>query len=158
MFLCIVQDVIERGGSTSERNTDRQLSVEFRVKGSDRSYEGEIYAVEPNVDRETRSQRARARCANPEGELFPGAFADVELAVNEIENALTVPSIAVIPELGSKKLFVIEEGRAVARLVETGVRTDTEVEIVRGLEPGDHVIVSAIQRLSSGLAVKEKAL
>lgn len=132
-------------------------SLRFRVKGSDRDFAGEIYAVEPNVDRETRSLRARARCANPDGELLPGAFADVELAVNEIENALTVPSMAVIPELGSKKLFVVEDGRAVPRLVETGVRTETEVEITRGLAASDHVIVSAIQQLSSGLAVREKA-
>lgn len=130
--------------------------VSFRVKGAAREYEGEIYAVEPNVDSETRSLRARARCLNPDGELLPGAFADVELAVNETENALTVPSIAVIPELGSKKLFVLEDGRAVPRLVETGIRTDTEVEITRGLDPSDRVIVSAIQQLRSGLPVRER--
>ena len=132
-------------------------SVTFQVKGSDRTFSGEIYAVEPQVDRETRSLRARARCPNPEGLLLPGAFADVELAIDEIEDALTVPAMAVIPELGSKKLFVVEDGRAVPRLVETGVRTETEVQIVRGLEPRDHVIVSAIQRLHAGLPVREKS-
>jgi membrane fusion protein (multidrug efflux system) len=132
-------------------------SVRFRVKGSDRDHEGEIYAFEPNIDRETRSLRARARSANPDGELVPGAFADVDLAIREIEDALTVPALAIIPELGSKKVFVVEDGKAMPRLIETGVRTPTEVQIVRGLEPGDRVIVSAIQRLSSGLPVREKA-
>lgn len=131
-------------------------SVRFRVKGSSRDHEGEIYAYEPNVDRETRSLRARARCANTDGELLPGAFADVTLPVRQIDDALTVPSMAVIPELGSKKVFVLEDGTAVPRLVETGVRTDTEVEITRGLVEGDRVIVSAVQRLSSGLPVREK--
>lgn len=132
-------------------------TVVFRVKGTARDHTGEIYALEPNVDSETRSLRARARCANPEGELLPGAFADVELAINEIEDALTVPAIAVIPEMGSKKVFVVEDGKAVPRLVETGVRTDTEVQITRGLVAGDRVIVSAIQRLNSDLPVREKA-
>jgi len=132
-------------------------SVRFRVKGSTRDHVGEVYAFEPNVDRETRSLRARARSANPDGELLPGAFADVELAIREIEDALTVPAIAIIPELGSKKVFVVEDGRAVPRLVETGVRTDTEVQVIRGLAASDKVIVSAIQRLSSGLPVREKA-
>ena len=132
-------------------------SVRFRVKGSTRDHEGEIYAFEPNVDRETRSLRARARSANPDGELIPGAFADVELAIREIEDALTVPAIAIIPELGSKKVFVMEDGLAVPRLVETGVRTDTEVQVIRGLVANDRVIVSAIQRLTSGLPVREKA-
>lgn len=131
--------------------------VRFRVKGSARDHEGEIYAFEPNVDRETRSLRARARSANPDGELLPGAFADVELAIREIEDALMVPAIAIIPELGSKKVFVLEDGLAVPRLVETGVRTDTEVQVIRGLEATDRVIVSAIQRLSSGLPVRERA-
>jgi membrane fusion protein (multidrug efflux system) len=132
-------------------------TISFRVKGVARDHVGEIYALEPNFDRETRSLRARARCDNPDGELLPGAFADVELAINEIEDALTVPAIAVIPELGSKKVFIVEDGRAMPRLVETGVRTDTEVQITRGLSPGDRVIVSAIQRLNSGLPVSEKS-
>ena len=132
-------------------------TVRFRIKGADRVFEGEIYAVEPTVDRETRSLLARARCPNPDGKLLPGAFADVTLAVNEVDNALTVPAMAVIPELGSKKLFVVEDGRAVPRLVETGIRTESEVEITRGLEPGDHVIVSAIQQLASGLPVAERS-
>lgn len=131
--------------------------VRFRVKGSARNHEGEIYAFEPKVDLETRSLRARARSANPDGELLPGAFADVELAIREIEYALTVPALAIIPELGSKKVFIMVDGQAVPRLVETGVRTDTEVQVVRGLATDDKVIVSAIQRLSSGLPVREKA-
>jgi membrane fusion protein (multidrug efflux system) len=131
-------------------------TITFRVKGTDRDHTGQIYALEPNVDSETRSLKARARCANPDGELLPGAFADVELAINEIEDALTVPAMAIIPELGSKKVFVVEDGKAMPRLVETGVRTDTEVQIIRGLEAGDRVIVSAIQQLNSGLPVREK--
>ena len=132
-------------------------TVKFRVKGSVQDHEGVIYAFEPNVDRETRSLRARARSSNAAGDLFPGAFADVELAIREIEDALTVPAIAIIPELGSKKVFVMEDGQAVPRLVETGVRTDTEVQITRGLVASDKVIISAIQRLRSGLPVEEKA-
>ncbi len=133
-------------------------TISFRVKGTDREHTGEIYALEPNVDRETRSLRARARCANPDGDLLPGAFADVELAIHEIADALTVPAIAIIPELGSKKIFVAEDGKAVPRLVETGVRTDTEVQITRGLAVGDRVIVSAIQQLSSGLPIRENTV
>ena len=132
-------------------------TVHFRVRGAEGRFEGRIYAVEPNVDRETRSLRARARCANPDGRLLPGAFADVEIAVREIEDALTVPALAVIPELGSRKVFVVEEGRAAPRLVVTGVRTESEVQVVSGLEAGDRVIVSAIQQLASGREVVERS-
>ncbi len=131
-------------------------TVRFRVRGSDAAHQGTIFAVEPSVERETRSLRARARCRNPGGRLVPGAFADVELEIREIADALTVPAMAVIPELGSKKLFVVEGGVAVPRLIETGIRTDTEVQVTRGLAPGDRVIVSAIQQLRSGLPVAER--
>ena len=128
--------------------------VEFRIKGTDERHEATIYAIEPQLDPATRSLRARARSANPGGALLPGAFADVEVVVRAVEDALTVPSIAVIPELGGKKVFVVEEGRAMSRVVETGIRTDTEVQIVRGLEVDDEVIVSGVQRLVSGLRVE----
>ncbi|MGB5174621.1 MAG: hypothetical protein WBQ30_07755, partial [Thermoanaerobaculia bacterium] len=57
------------------------------------------------------------------------------------------------PELGGKKVYVLEEGRAEPRVVETGIRTKTRVQITRGLEPGERVIVSNIQRLASGVEV-----
>jgi membrane fusion protein (multidrug efflux system) len=128
-------------------------TVHFRVKSSEESYEGVIYAIEPAVDFETRSLRARARCSNPAGVLMPGAFADVELVVNEIEGALTVPAMAVIPELGGKKVFVFENGEAMPRVVETGLRTEDAVQIVRGLNADDRVIISGIQQLRPGLTV-----
>jgi len=77
----------------------------------------------------------------------------VELAVRQVEDALSVPSLAVVPELGGKKVYVLAEGRAEPREVETGIRTETRVQITHGLEPGDQVIVSNIQRLASGVEV-----
>jgi membrane fusion protein, multidrug efflux system len=95
-----------------------------------------------------------SRVPNPDGALVPGAFADVELVIAEVEDALVVPSLAVIPELGGTKVFVLEDGKAQPRPVETGIRTDTAIEVTSGLAPGDQVIVSAIQRLRPGLPVE----
>jgi membrane fusion protein (multidrug efflux system) len=81
----------------------------------------------------------------------------VEIVVRRIEGALAVPSRAVIPELGGKKVFVYEDGQARPRPVETGLRTAELVEVTTGLEPGDQVIVTAIQRLRPGLAVEIEA-
>jgi membrane fusion protein (multidrug efflux system) len=82
-----------------------------------------------------------------------GAFADVELVVERIEDALAVPARAVIPELGGKKVYVVEGGTAQPRKVETGLRTEDSVQVIEGLAPGDRVIVTAIQRLRPGLPV-----
>ncbi len=128
--------------------------VEFRVRGTERRHSAEVYAVEPRIDPETRSLLIRARTPNRNGALLPGAFADVSLTVGEVADALVVPSLAIIPELGGKKVFIVENGVARPRRVETGIRTDTEVQITSGLSPGDRVIVSAIQRLRPDLPVR----
>jgi membrane fusion protein (multidrug efflux system) len=74
--------------------------------------------------------------------------------VREVAGALAVPNLAVIPELGGKKVFVYEDGKAQERRVETGIRSAEWIEVTTGLEPGDQVIVSAIQQLRPGLAVE----
>lgn len=129
-------------------------SVRFRLKGVAEEFSGRIYALEPAIDPDTRSLTLRARSPNPGGRLLPGAFAGVEVTIREVPDALSVPAIAVVPEMGGKKVFVLEEGRAVPRIVETGIRTDTRVQITRGLSPGERVIVSNIPRLRTGIEVE----
>ncbi len=128
--------------------------IQFRTKGTEEAHTGTIAAVEPLVDLETRSLTIRATSPNPDGDLVPGAFADVEIVVRRIEGALAVPNRAVIPELGGKKVFVVADGEAQPRSVETGLRTAELIEVTRGLEANDQVIVSAIQRLRPGLPVQ----
>lgn len=129
-------------------------TIRFRVQGVEEPFEGTIYALDPAIDPQTRSLTLRARAANPDGLLLPGAFTEVELAVRQVDDALSVPSLAVVPELGGKKVYVLEEGRAEPRVVETGIRTETRVQITRGLEPGEQVIVSNIPRLARGVEVE----
>lgn len=129
-------------------------TITFFIKGLERDFEGTIYAIEPTVDQDTRSLLLRAQSENPGGVLFPGAFADVRLVVEEVPEALTVPSIAVIPELGGKKVYVLEGDKAVSRPIQTGIRTEERVQVTAGLEPGERVITTAIQQLRDGLDVE----
>jgi len=128
--------------------------MSFRVEGFERAFPGMIYAIEPSVDAATRSLRVRARCPNSDGALIPGAFANVDLVLRSISDALTVPSIAVIPELGGKKVFVFEDGAAQPRTVETGIRSESVVQVTSGLTEGDIVIISGTLQLQPGLAVE----
>ena len=128
--------------------------ITFTVEGSDRVFPGTVYAIEPSVDAASRSLRMRARCPNHDGLLLPGTFANVELAIRSVADALTVPAIAVIPELGGKKVFVFRDGRAEPRPVTTGIRNDSEVQVTSGLDAGDLVITSGILQLQPGLEVE----
>lgn len=128
-------------------------TVTFEVRGIEGERTAVIQAIEPTVERETRSLTVRAEAPNPDHRLVPGSFADVEVAIREVSDALTVPALAVIPELGGKKVFVFEDGKAVARSVTTGIRTSDSVQITSGVEPGERVIVSALERMRDGLEV-----
>jgi len=128
--------------------------ISFAVEGFERAFPGTIYAIEPSVDAATRSLRVRARCPNSDGALIPGAFANVDLVLRSISDALTVPSIAVIPELGGKKVFVFEDGAVQPRTVETGIRSESVVQVTSGLTEGDIVIISGTLQLQPGLAVE----
>lgn len=141
--------VPEKYGSRIELGT----TITFTVAGLEKKFEGEIYAIDPRVDPSTRTVLLRAICSNNEGRLLPGTFASVEYSLSEVEDAILVPSVAVVPGVSEKYVFVVQDGKAVRRAVQVGTRTQTSVQVLEGLAPGDLVITSGIQQLRGGLSV-----
>jgi membrane fusion protein, multidrug efflux system len=143
-----------------ERYMDRLSTggeVSVRVAGLADAFTGSIYAIEPCIDETTRTLRLRARAANPGGRVIPGAFATVEIPLREIPDAILVPAGAIIPGLNEKTVFVLEEGKAVSRKVETGLRLASDILVLSGLNAGDVVITSGQLQLRPGMAVKAVA-
>lgn len=129
-------------------------TVYFTVAGGEGRATGTIYAVEPKIDPSTRTVLIRARAPNPEGRLAPGAFAEVELILREIPEAIMIPTQALIPDLGGHKVFVVQGGVAAERRVEIGIRTEKDVQIVTGLQAADTVITTGILQVVSGAPVR----
>lgn len=142
--------------AVAERHMSRLApgaSVEIALAGRSEPLAGRLYAVEPQIDPATRTIQLRARAKNPGG-IMPGAFATVRLALRAIPDALLVPANALVPGLNEQSLFVLEDGRARSRNVQTGLRLAREVQITSGLEPGAIVITSGQLQLQSGVAVR----
>ena len=127
--------------------------IAFTVAGRPQRFAGTVYAYDPRIDSETRTLLIRALCPNPGEVLLPGAFANVELTLGETEDALLVPAEALIPDFKTAFVFVVRDGKAERREVVTGVRTDSRVQIVAGLEPGEMVVTSGLPQLRHGSAV-----
>jgi membrane fusion protein (multidrug efflux system) len=127
--------------------------ITFTVAGHATTFTGTVYAREAAIDAVTRTLRVRATSPNDDGALIPGGFANVEVAFGKRDGIL-VPSFAVVPELNGHRVFVLRSGKAEARNVEIGTRTDDRIEVVRGLAPGDTVITSAILQLRDGAPVQ----
>jgi membrane fusion protein (multidrug efflux system) len=128
--------------------------IAFTLDGRTEEFAGEVYAYDPRIDEGTRTLLIRALCPNPGGALLPGAFANVELTLNEISNALMVPAEALIPDYEASHVFVVKHGKAEQRRVATGIRTASRVQIVAGLESGDVVVTSGLPQLRPGSAVR----
>lgn len=72
---------------------------------------------------------------------------------NEIKDAIAIPSEAIVPEMGKNKVFVYRSGVAQPVDVEIGIRTEAEVQIVRGLAAGDTILTSGTLQLRTGMPV-----
>ncbi len=125
--------------------------VRFDVDG--RVFNASIYAVESKVDIGTNTLPVRAIYPNKNDELTPGLYASVELTLSTIHNAIAVPSEALISEMGISKVFLYKNGKAESTPVTTGMRTESQVQILKGLNVGDTLIASGILQLRSGMPI-----
>lgn len=128
--------------------------LEFNVEGRLDTLSADVYAAEATLDYETHTLLVRAKHPNSDGSLISGQYASIRLKQNEINDAIAVPAEAIVPEMGSKKVFVYRSGKAVPVDVVTGIRTESEIQIVKGIEPGDTVITSGTLQLRKGSQVK----
>ncbi|MES2922260.1 MAG: efflux RND transporter periplasmic adaptor subunit [Verrucomicrobiota bacterium] len=124
----------------------------FTVAGSGQVYEGAVTVLEPAIDVATRSLLVRGLCTAPKG-LLPGGFAEVTLTLNGLANGFLVPSQAIVPSARGQGVYVIEDGKAKMKTVEIGIRTDEQVQVLRGLNENDVVATTNLLRIRPGLEV-----
>jgi len=130
-------------------------TVFISIEGNTKKFIGKIYAFDPKIDAGTRSLKVRALIDNSKKEIFPGSYAQVSLVLKS-ENSVVIPSMAVIPDLRGQKTYVIHNGKADLIFIETGVRTDSTIEVIKGLNSGDTVVTEGIMGLKPGMQVKIK--
>lgn len=132
--------------------------ITFTVQSSQKTFEAVVYAIEPKIDPATRTLRLRAISWNKGNEVLPGSFANIEYTLREIKDALMIPTSALIPELQGHKVFLFKNGAAEAQPVVTGIRTESRIQIVEGLAPGDTLITTGILQVRSGSPVRISAI
>lgn len=129
-------------------------SLTFTTSDANEEHTAIIYAMEPQVDIATRTLKIRAIADNKDGKLYPGTFANVILPLETVNDALMVPTQALIPIQNGKIIFVSKNGMAEEVKVETGTRTDSSIRILSGLKAGDTILISGVMSLKNGTPVK----
>ncbi len=125
----------------------KNATITFKVTGANQSYSAKIYAIEPEVEIATRTLKVRALADNKDGKLLPGTFADVQLPLDIIKDAVVIPTEAIIPVQDGKKVFIANKGMAKEVMVETATRTDASILVLSGLKVGDTVLTSGVMSL-----------
>ena len=121
----------------------------------DKSFAGRIARIAPNVSATSRTLTVEAEIENSNNALKPGQFVTVRILQERAEPAVLVPARAVVTEAGVSRVFVIKNGHAEQRLVQTGQTEGDLIEVKNGVAADEQVATGALDRLSDGIAVKQ---
>ena len=142
--------VPERYAKQIKKGTNLNFSVEGKLD----AFGAQVYAVESAIDPNLHQFTARALYPNVNHILLPGRYTSVLLKKEEIPDAIAIPTEAIVPEMGKDKVYLYKSGKAEPVDIITGIRTASEVQVIRGLHMGDTIITSGTLQLRTGLAVK----
>ena len=128
--------------------------ISFETEGYRDEFFATVYAVDYRIDETTRTIGLRARYKNRDGRLVPGMFASLTLITDEKQNAIQVPTEAIVPEMNEKKIWVSRNGKAFLIPIVTGTRTATMIEVLSGLSAGDTVLTTGLMQLRDNMPVR----
>lgn len=133
-------DVIE--AHLSELTLDQEASI--MIEGINSVLTSTITYISPTLQPIQRTAKIEFLIENPDGTIKPGMFAKVTVPVDVRENTILIPRISLIEDVESRtqNVFVVENGVSKLRSVETGLARGAEVEILKGLNEGEAVIIA----------------
>jgi len=140
----------------SEAGPDQAKIVLLREDGSVFPHRGRVDVTDVTVNQSTSSVTLRGVFPNPDEDLLPGMYVRGQLIEEVREDAILAPQQGVSrnPHGEATALLVSAEGEVVSRQLETGRAVGAFWLIEKGLEPGDRLIVSGLQKIRSGAKVK----
>lgn len=128
--------------------------VNVNVEAYPESFAGVVRRQSPRVDSASRTFLIEAEIPNPDGRLKPGNFARGRIDTSVEPNVAFVPTAAIVSFAGVKRVFTVENGKAVEHRIQTGVEIDDSIEVVGATLPADaQVIIEGATKVSNGAAV-----
>lgn len=109
-----------------------------------------VESISYRIKQMNRSFEVRTLVDNKDQRILPGSFANINVPVYETDSALLIPSDAVIKTIDEEEVFVVNNGTAQKVKVQTGMRNESAVEIKKGCQAGDTVIITGLVSLSNG--------
>ena len=134
---------------------DAGREVEITLKADEEiRFRGLIRRISPVVDTATGTVKVTIEAIDPPALVRPGGFVIVDIVRETHEAALVLPRKAVVRELKSAHVFVVNDDVAEKRVVEVGLEEDEQLEIVSGIEAGEQIVVAGQGSLKDGSKIK----
>jgi HlyD family secretion protein len=128
--------------------------VEIHVDAyPDKAIAGKMSRISPAVNSATRAFPFEALVPNDGALLKPGTFARLSVRTNKADKVLTLPYSALQYRYGVNRVFVVKGDRLVARELKVGERLGDRIEIVSGVDAGEPVAMTDVDKLVDGLKV-----
>jgi RND family efflux transporter MFP subunit len=121
----------------------------------DKNFAGRVARIAPNVSATSRTLTVEAEIENGSNALKPGQFATVRILQERAAPAVLIPGRAIVTEAGVSRVFVIKNGHAEQRLVQTGQTEGDLIEVKQGVAADEQVATSNLQQLTDGIAIKQ---
>ncbi len=129
------------------------MTGELHMAMADSTYTCVVTRVASAADPQTRTFTVEVSVPNLEQRLQPGAFAKAKFVIESSESALRVPQSSLLSQEGVYTLFIITNDTAYARTVTLGLKNETMIEILNGVQPGEEVVYLGQGFLSDGYPV-----
>lgn len=145
---------VNLGRTVKERNWNPYITITL-ADNSEYPIKGMVDFADPQVDPNTGTFSVRAVMANPDHILLPGQLTKVKLLLDLREDAIVVPTKALVIEKGGAYIFVVRKDNIVEkRFIELGPEVLNNVVVERGLGPDEMIVVEGFHKLSHGMKVQ----
>ncbi|MDE6127500.1 MAG: efflux RND transporter periplasmic adaptor subunit [Muribaculaceae bacterium] len=144
---------VSLGSAENDSKVNAYVTVTL-ADGSVYPHKGNVDFADPQVDPQTGTFSVRAEMPNPDHSLLPGEFTKVKVLLDVREQAVVVPTRALVVEKGGSFVYVMRRDSIVEkRFIETGPEVPNGVIAERGLAPGEYIVVEGYHKLSAGMKV-----
>ena len=119
-----------------------------------REYLGMINNLDQRVDKGTRTIKSYALIDNKDGYLRPGLLLNIDIILEEINDAILIPEQAILTAKDYSYVFVVDKDTAKLQKITMGVNNDGNTQILTGINSGDMVVTLGHEKLKDGSKVQ----
>ncbi len=120
-----------------------------------KSFRGKVVRLSPAFDAVTRTLQAEVDLDNAAGELRPGMYGRGSIRIDVHPNVPVIPAVAMQVSETQRYVFVVKGDKVERRAIETGVDEGEWLEVLKGLAPGEEVVIAGADGLSDGSTIRQ---